>query len=201
MTEKERMLSGKLYSSDDPELKSDKDRSRQLVHSFNSTTNDQQAYRTELLKQILGGTGESFYIEPPFHCDYGGNIYIGDNFYANFDCIILDVARVFIGDNCFLGPRVSIYTPVHPFVPEIRNMGIELGREVHIGNNVWLGGGVTVNPGVTIGDNTIIGSGSVVTRDIPANVIAAGNPCRVIREINDEDKAYWKKQLEEYRNS
>ena len=201
MTEKERMLAGKLYNSMDPELRADVLRSRQLIQSFNSATFEQQDYRRELLKQILGGTGERFYIEPPFHCDYGGNIYIGENFYANFDCIILDVARVFIGDNCFFGPKVSIYTPVHPYTPEIRNSGLELGREVHIGNNVWLGGGVTVNPGVTIGDNTIIGSGSVVTRDIPANVIAAGSPCRVIREINDKDKAYWEKQLEEYRNS
>ncbi len=183
MTEKEKMLSKMMYDPRDPELQADADRSRKLTRLFNTTTEEQKQYRTELLKELFGSTGEHIYVEPPFRCDYGSNTYIGENFYANFDCIILDVAKVTIGKNCLLGPRVCIYTPCHPIDPDERNTGREYGLPVTIGDNVWIGGSAVINPGVTIGNNVVIGSGSVVTHDIPDNVVAAGNPCKIIRPI------------------
>lgn len=191
MTEKEKMLAEELYDPRDEELRQDAARSRRLTRLFNSTTEEQKEYRVMLLKELFGSTGEHIHIEPPFHCDYGKNIYIGENFYANFDCIILDVAEVYIGNDCLFGPRVSIYTPNHPIDAEVRSTGVEYGKSVHIGDKVWIGGSAVINPGVTIGKNTIIGSGSVVTKNIPPNVIAAGNPCRVIRPITDTDRKYW----------
>ena len=201
MTEKEKMLSQGLYSSHDAELKKDAMRSRRLTRLYNSTTEDEREYRLQLLKELFGSTGEHISVEPPFRCDYGSNTYIGENFYANFDCIILDVAKVFIGDNCFFGPRVCVFTPAHPIDAEVRNTGIEYGKEIHIGNNVWVGGNTVINPGVTIGNNVVIGSGSVVTKDIPDNVVAVGNPCKVIRPITDKDKKFWTDKLNEYKNS
>ena len=183
MTQKERMLAGMLYSSRDDELREMAKKSRYLTRLINSTTEEEIQRRNDLFRELLGGTGKKFHIEPPFRCDYGCNIYIGESFYANFDCIILDVAEVHIGDNCFFGPRTSIYTPNHPTDVEIRNKAVEYAQKVIIGNNVWLGGNVVINPGVTIGNNVIIGSGSVVTHDIPDNVVAAGNPCKIIRPI------------------
>ena len=188
MTEKEKMLAGMLYDCHDPELRDDAARSRMLTRLFNTTTEEQKEYRISLLKQLFGSTGEHIHIEPPFRCDYGCNIFIGEKFYANFDCIILDVARVTIGKNCLFGPRVCVYTPCHPIDPDERNTGLEYGKAVTIGDNVWIGGSAVINPGVTIGNNVVIGSGSVVTHDIPDNVVAAGNPCRVIRPITEEDK-------------
>ena len=201
MTEKEKMLSQGLYSPNDDELKKDAMRSRRLTRLYNSTTEDEREYRLQLLKELFGSTGEHISVEPPFRCDYGSNTYIGENFYANFDCIILDVAKVFIGDNCFFGPRVCVFTPAHPIDAEVRNTGIEYGKEIHIGNNVWVGGNTVINPGVTIGNNVVIGSGSVVTKDIPDNVVAVGNPCKVIRPITDKDKKFWTDKLNEYKNS
>lgn len=201
MTEKEKMLSQGLYSPNDDELKKDAMRSRRLTRLYNSTTEDEREYRLQLLKELFGSTGEHITVEPPFRCDYGSNTYIGENFYANFDCIILDVAKVFIGDNCFFGPRVCVFTPAHPIDAEVRNTGIEYGKEIHIGNNVWVGGNTVINPGVTIGNNVVIGSGSVVTKDIPDNVVAVGNPCKVIRPITDKDKKFWTDKLNEYKNS
>ena len=195
MTEKEKMLAGLLYDPRDPELIQDAARSRRLTRLFNNTTEEQIGYRIRLLKELFGSTGENLYIEPPFRCDYGSNIHIGERFYANFDCIILDVAEVHIGKNCLFGPRVCIYTPCHPIDTDIRNMGIECGKSVVIGDNVWIGGSSVINPGVTIGSNTIIGSGSVVTKDIPDHVIAVGNPCKVLRPITEEDTAQWQKML------
>lgn len=199
-TEKEKMLQEGLYRAGDNELRTDAARSRQLTRLFNQTTEEQQDYRKELLKQMFKATGEDIYIEPPFRCDYGTNTTIGNNFYANFDCVFLDVAPIKIGDNCMFGPKVSLLTPGHPIDAVVRNSGLEFGKAITIGNNVWFGGNVVVNPGVTIGDNTIIGSGAVVTKNIPANVIAGGNPCKIIREITDEDKAYWEKEQEKYWN-
>ena len=132
--------------------------------------------------------GKEFYIEPPFHCDYGYNISIGQNFYSNYNCTILDCAQVTIGNNVLFGPNVSLFTAGDPIHPAPRNEGIEYAFPITIGNNVWIGGGVIVNPGITIGDNVVIGSGSVVTKDIPSNVIAVGNPCKVLKEITDEDR-------------
>lgn len=193
------MLSGILYNSRDKELVDDAMRSRKLTRLFNNTTEEQYSYRSQLLKELFGSTGENIFIEPPFRCDYGSNTYIGENFYANFDCIILDVAEVHIGKNCLFGPRVCIYTPIHPYDAEIRAMGIETAKPVTIGDNVWIGGNAVINPGVKTGNNVIIGSGSVVTKNIPDNVIAAGNPCRVIRPITEEDKKYWQAELEKYK--
>ena len=154
--------------------------------------------REELIRELFGGTGEHFYIEPPFRCDYGSNIYIGENFYTNFDCIILDVCEVHIGDNVMFGPRVCVYTAGHPIDPGVRAEALEFGKPVTIGNNVWVGGNVVINPGLTIGDNVVIGSGSVVTRDIPDGVVAAGNPCRVLRKVTEEDRKYWEAEREKY---
>ncbi|MBS5951266.1 MAG: sugar O-acetyltransferase [Clostridium sp.] len=198
MTEKEKMLSGNLYMANDQELKADVKKSRMLTRLFNNTTEEQKEYRAELLKELFKKTGDNIYIEPSFKCDYGCNISVGNNFYANFDCIILDVCNVDIGENVFFAPRVCIYTAGHPIDAEVRNTGLEFGKPVKIGNDVWVGGNTVINPGVNIGSNVVIGSGSVVTKDIPDNVIAVGNPCRVLREITEEDKIYWEKKKEEY---
>lgn len=197
MTEKELMLAGKLYTARDEELAADCKRSRQLTRLFNNSTEEQGGYRVQLLKELFRKTGENIYIEPPFRCDYGGNITVGENFYANFDCIILDVNEVVIGDNVLFAPRVCVYTAGHPIDAEIRNSGVEFGLKVVIGNDVWIGGSTVINPGVTIGNNVVIGSGSVVTKDIPDGVVAAGNPCRVIRKITEADRLFWKKKVEE----
>lgn len=201
MKEKDRMLAGKLYIAMDEELVNDMKKSRRLTRLYNTTTEEQQDYRKELLKELFESTKENYYIEPPFRCDYGCNISIGNNFYANYDCIILDVNKVVIGDNVFFAPRVSVFTAGHPIDAEIRNMQLEYGKPVFIGNDVWVGGNTVINPGVTIGDNVVIGSGSVVTKDIPSGVVAAGNPCRVIRKINEEDKKYWEQLKNEYYES
>ncbi|CAM3258241.1 sugar O-acetyltransferase [Vagococcus fessus] len=190
-TEKEKMLAGDMYMANDQELRDDFFACRHLTRLFNQTKETELEERTKLLKKLLKNTGSEFYIEPPFRCDYGKNISIGENFYANFDCIMLDVANITIGDNVMFAPRVSLFTAGHPLDAEIRNSGLEFGSEIKIGNNVWIGGNTTVNPGVTIGNNVVIGSGSVVTKDIPENSIAAGNPCRVLRDVSDEDKKYW----------
>ena len=196
MTEKERMLSGKLYKAQDKELAQMYDKSRILQHRFNNSLDREE--RKHILKELLGKTGTNYYMEPPIYFDYGSNIYLGENFYANFDLLILDVNKVTIGDNVMIGPRVSILTAGHPIVKEIRNTGLEFGYPITIGNDVWIGGNVTINPGVTIGDNVVIGSGSVVTKDIPSGVVACGNPCKVLRKITKEDLDYWQKQADEY---
>lgn len=150
----------------------------------------------ELIRDILGKSGIGIHIEVPFHCDYGKNIEVGNNFFANYNCIILDCGKVIIGNNVLFAPNVSLYTAGHPIHPDSRNSGYEYGISISIGNNVWLGGNVVVNPGVHIGNNVVIGSGSVVTKDIPDNVIAVGNPCKVIREITEEDRKYYYKSYE-----
>jgi len=177
------MLAGELYSAQAPELRRDFMRPHKLTRMFNETTEEDSGHRTEILKQLFGYVGKEVYIEPPFRCDYGFNIYAGDHFYANYDCIILDVCRVNIGENVLFGPRVCLYTATHPIDPEIRRSGLEYGKPVTIGDNVWIGGNVVINPGVTIGNDTVIGSGSVVTGDIPGGVIAAGNPCRILKKV------------------
>lgn len=199
MTEKERMLKGLCYSClSDDELEADKKRCRLALARFNSIPYDESGERMKILKDLLGGTKGDVYIEPPFYCDYGKNIFVGENFYANFSLHILDCARVTIGDNVLLGPMCGIYAAGHPIDAGVRSTSLEYGKEIVIGNDVWIGGSVTINPGVKIGSNVVIGSGSVVTKDIPDNCIAFGNPCTVHREISDEDKKYWKKQEEDY---
>ena len=198
MTEKERMLSGKLYIAQGDEIVNGILRARKLVREFNDS--DEMAFerRDEILRELFGHIGEGSSLNPPFRCDYGSNISVGDHFFANYDCIFIDVCPITIGDNVFFGPRVCLYTAGHPIDADVRNMNLEYGKPITIGNNVWFGGNVVVNPGVTIGDNVVIGSGSIVTKDIPSGVIAAGNPCRVLREITDADKEYWTKLKDEY---
>lgn len=186
MTEKEKMLSGELYRPEDEALSALRDEARNLCYVFNQTNENQKAYRRQIIHKLLGQVGENVNIHPSFHCDYGFPITVGDNFYANYDCIILDVCPVTIGDNVMLGPRVCIYTAEHPLDAAVRASGVESGKPVTIGNNVWIGGNTIINPGVKIGHNTVIGSGSVVTKDIPDNVIAAGNPCRILRTLTKE---------------
>ena len=201
MTEKELMLSGQLYVANDAELAKDNAKARRLTRLINTATEEQAEYRLQLFRELLGNIGQTFWIEPPFRTDYGCNTYIGDNFYANYDCIFIDVAPIHIGNNVFFGPRVCLYTAGHPVDAEVRNTQLEYGKSIKIGNDVWIGGNTVVNPGVTIGDNVVIGSGSVVTKDIPGDVIAAGVPCRVIRKITEEDKQYWKQQADQYRRN
>ncbi|MCX6022172.1 MAG: sugar O-acetyltransferase [Chloroflexi bacterium] len=183
-TEREKMLAGELYNASDPELVALSKRARRLTRLFNATTEEESERRSALLRELFGAVGGAF-IEPPFHCDYGGQIRVGVNFFMNFGGVILDGAVVEIGDNVMCGPGVHIYTAYHPLPAAERIKGPELAAPVRIGDNVWLGGGVIILPGVTIGDNTTIGAGSVVTRDIPAHVLAVGNPCRVIRRLDE----------------
>ena len=183
MTEKEKMLNGEYYDPMDYELKRDRMEARKLLHTFNHSQPAEGIRRKEILKTLFGKSGNELFAEPPFYCDYGYNIEVAENFYANFDCVILDVNKVIIGDNVQLGPGVHIYTAKHPTDPEERLQKTENSEQVEIGNNVWIGGGAIICPGVKIGSNTTIGAGSVVTNDIPANVLAVGNPCKVISKV------------------
>lgn len=196
MTEKERMLAGKLYRANDPELIAGDRRKWELTRRLDQTTDPEEV--RSILRELLGSIGPDFWIQPPFYCDYGSNIHIGDHFYANYGCVILDPGEVTIGDHVFLAPRVSIYTAAHPIDAGVRNAELEYAKPVRIGSSVWIGGNTVINPGVTIGDNVVIGSGSVVTKDIPSGVIAVGNPCRVLRQISDQDRTYWEAQAAAY---
>lgn len=198
MNEKELMLKGELYTCNDPELKKLCNKKWEAIQAFNNARWDENEKRCEIIRNLFEKTGNHFYITPPFYCDYGCNISIGENFYANADCIILDVNKVKIGNNVLFAPRVCVYTAAHPIDADIRNEGLEFGLEVTIGDNVWIGGSTVINPGVTIGNNVVIGSGSVVTRNIPDNVVAVGNPCRVLRPITDQDKLYWEEKKKQY---
>lgn len=198
MSEKERMLAGRLYIADDPELKEGFMRRRRLLHEIDHLEWDDLDGRMRLMKELFGQMGEGSYVEMPFHCDYGSNIRVGKNFYANTGCIFLDVAPIAIGDNVFFGPRIGLYTPYHPIDAQVRNAQLEGGKPITIGSNVWLGGDVTVLPGVTIGSNVVIGAGSVVAKDIPSNAVAVGNPCKVVRAITDEDRVYWEAKAAQY---
>lgn len=183
MSEKEKMLSGQIYNAADEELIKERERCKCLCHQYNSLSPELVDERKNLIMQILGKTGESFLIEQNFWCDYGYNIEIGENFYVNHNCVMLDCAKITFGDNVFIAPNCGFYTAGHPLDTETRNKGLEFAKPINIGNNVWIGGGVTVLPNVTIGDNVVIGAGSVVTKSIPANTVAVGNPCRVIKQI------------------
>lgn len=184
MNEKEKMLNGLLYDANyDKSLIDERIKCKSLCYEYNNLHPEQLEERKNIIKQILGKTKENFLIEQPFICDYGYNIEIGDNFYANHNLIILDPAKVTFGDNVFIGPNCAFYTPLHPLDAETRNKGLETAKPIKVGNNVWFGGNVVVLPGVTIGDNAVIGAGSVVIKDIPANVLAVGNPCKPVKEI------------------
>ena len=187
MTEKEKMLSGKLYSAVDPVLLRELNMTKDIVHRYNALMPSQTEERLAILKSLLGHIADDeIIINQPFYCDSGAQISVGKRFFANFHFTVLDEARVSIGDDCFIGPNVSIYTACHSTDPRERSTRQEWAEPVSIGNNVWIGGGVTILPGVTIGNDVTIGAGSVVTKDIPGNVVAAGNPCRIIRQLDKE---------------
>ncbi len=180
-----KMLAGELYRAYDTELMAARRRARRLTRLYNQTTEEESERRLQLLAELFGRIGAGVEIEPPFACDYGANIHAGEMLYLNFGCVLLDCARVDIGDNVQIGPGVHIYTAHHPTDPAVRVSGLELATPVRIGNRVWIGGGTIICPGVTIGDDTTIGAGSVVVKDVPAGVIAVGNPCRVLRRLNE----------------
>lgn len=190
-TEKEKMLARNLYKASDPELTKEREFAKEILFDFNNVRPAEIEKRNKLITKLLGKTSATFHIEPPFHCDYGYNIEIGENFYANYNLVILDCAKVIIGDNVLIAPNVGIYAAGHPLHFELRIEEYEFALPITIGNNVWLGGNVVINPGVKIGDNSVIGSGSIVTKDIPANVLAFGNPCKVVRQITGDDKKIW----------
>ncbi len=167
-SEKEKMLSGKLYRAHDQELEEERKRARLLIHQYNQLAPSETTQQQMIIRELVGTCGKQLLIEAPFRCDYGYNIHLGENFYSNFNLVILDCAEVRIGNNALIGPDVGIYTAGHPVHPELRNKGYEFAFPVKIGNSVWIGGHVVINPGVTIGDNVVIGSGSVVTKDIPS---------------------------------
>jgi maltose O-acetyltransferase len=186
-TAKQKMLAGDMYQANDPQLVAERLAAQELLFDLNALHPRATDQKEALLRQLLGATGSRFHIELPFRCDYGYNISLGENFYANYSCTILDCAPVTIGDNVLLAPNVSLFTAGHALHPTPRTQEWEFARPITIGNNVWLGGNVVVTPGVRIGDNSVIGAGSVVTRDVPANVVAVGNPCRVLRAITEDD--------------
>ena len=184
MSEKEKMLAGEIYDANyDKELIEDRYKAKNLCHEFNNLKPSDIEAREKIIKKLFGKTGQQILIEQNFWCDYGYNIFVGENFYMNHNCIILDAGRVEFGNNIFIAPNCAFYTAGHPIEPEIRNRGLEYAKPIKVGNNVWIGGNVTVLPGITIGDNVTIGAGSVVVKDIPSNVVAVGNPCKVIKEI------------------
>lgn len=188
MSEKEKMLNGEYYISWDEDLTTEREKAKDLLFELNNLKPSLRTEREKIIHKLFERTGKNCWIESPFNCDYGYNISVGDNFYTNTNCCILDCAKVTIGSNVWIGPNVGIYTPEHAFDSEERTKGYEHALLVEIGNNVWICGGVTITGGVKIGSNTIIGAGSIVTKDIPNNVIAAGNPARIIRKITEQDK-------------
>jgi maltose O-acetyltransferase len=186
-TEKEQMLRGELYDAADPELVAEREEARTLTRRYNQTAPGDGENRRALLEDLLDSLGDDCHIEPPFRCDYGYNIHLGENFYANFDCVILDVCRVDIGRNCQISPGVHIYTATHPVDADERVEGLEYGKPVTVGDNVWIGGRAVLNPGVSVGDNAVVASGAVVTEDVPDDVVVQGNPATITTEIHSDD--------------
>jgi len=183
-SERSKMLAGEMYDPLDPELVAGRERARDLCQALNATREAEQDARRRLLSELFGAGGGSVWMQPPFFCDYGTNIFLGERVFFNFNCVVLDVCPIHIGDYTLFGPAVQIYTPMHPFNAAQRRKE-EFGKPVEIGSDVWVGGGAIILPGVRIGSRAVIGAGSVVTRDVPDGVFAAGNPCRAIREITE----------------
>ena len=188
VTEKQKMLASKMYNAADPELTAERQRARDLCRQLNSLPHSEQIQRDRIIRELLGDTGDEIWIETPFYCDYGANITLGRKVFFNFNCVVLDPAPVTIGSNVLFGPAVQIYTATHPIDAFERRTWREYARPVAIGSDVWVGGGAIINPGVSIGSRSVIGAGSVVTRNIPADVFAAGNPCRIIRRLDKPEQ-------------
>ena len=189
---KEKMHTGDLYLPGDEEIMKEQMVYQDLLFEYNNTRTSEQEKRTELLKKMLGDCGENVYIEAPFYSNFGGHhCHFGKMVYANYGLTCVDDTHIYIGDYTMIGPNVTIATAGHPILPELRQQGYQYNMPVHIGKNCWLGAGVIVLPGITIGDNVVIGAGSIVTKDLPSNVVAVGNPCRVMREVNEHDKEYY----------
>lgn len=194
MTQKERMLKGMIYNPGDKEIMDEQFPYLDLLGEFNALPSSAVKEREELMKKMFASCGENCYIQPPFYANWSGhNIHMGNNVYANFNLTVVDDGDVYIGDSVMFGPNVTIATAGHPIEVSLRKKALQYNMPVHIGNNTWIGAGVIILPGVTIGDNSVIGAGSVVTKDVPANVIAVGNPCKVMREISERDKEYYYK--------
>ncbi len=194
MTDYEKLHSGDIYNPSDDTIFEEQIKCLDRLYYFNATRPTEMQKREKMLKEMLAEVGENCYIEPPFHSNWGGkNVHLGKNVYFNFNVTMVDDTHIYIGDCTMLGPNVVIATAGHPILPELREKALQFNLPVHIGKNCWLGAGVIVLPGVTIGDNTVIGAGSVVTKDIPANVVAVGNPCKVLREISEHDKEFYYK--------
>ena len=191
---KEKMHSGMLYNCSDEELLKEQMGYLDTLYEFNSTRPTEQKKRQELLKEMFAEIGEGCYIEPPFHANFGGHhVHFGNYVYANFNLTMVDDTHIYVGDSTMFGPGVIVATAGHPILPELREKVYQFNMPVHIGKNCWIGAGAIILPGITIGDNTVIGAGSVVTKDIPSGVVAVGNPCREVREINDKDREYYYK--------
>lgn len=189
-SEREKMLAGELYNPLDAELAQARDRARDLCQDLNATREQQQDERRRILCDLFGAGGDDVWMQPPFYCDYGSNIHLGKKCFFNFNCVVLDVCAVTVGDHVLFGPAVQIYTATHPLDAELRRSQ-ESGKPISIGSDAWIGGGAIICPGVNIGSRSVIGAGSVVTRDVPSDVFAAGNPCRVVRRLDVQagDKA------------
>lgn len=184
-SEKEKMIAGELYDPLDPQLSEERLRARILLKELNDLSEKRSEEMYTIIRELIPNAGEGLWLQPPFYCDYGTNIHLGDRVFFNFNCVVLDVAPVTIGSRTLFGPNVQVYTATHPMNHKERASGLELGKPINIGEDVWIGGSVVICPGVSIGHRSVIGAGSVVTRDIPADVFAAGNPCRVIRSLKD----------------
>ena len=197
-SEEDVLLAGKLYYSPEPTLVKLRNRAKELCYQYNITAPSQQAQRDEILNQLIDCPTKDAYIELPTRMDIGSHIHVGKHFYANYDCFFLDDGLIRIGDNVMLGPRVSLYTAGHPIDAAIRNEDLEYGRPITIGSDVWIGGNAVILPGVTIGSNVVIGAGSIVTKDIPDDVIVAGNPARILRAITAEDTHKWQLEKDHY---
>lgn len=194
---KYRMQNQKLYCCEDERLMKEQLQCLDMVHDYNNLKPSQQKEKQEMLKNMFAEIGDNCYMETPFYANWGGkNVHIGDHFYSNYNLMLVDDGKITIGDNVMIGPNVILCSATHPISPNLRAKGIEYNMPVKIGNKVWIGGNVVVMPGVTIGDNSIIGAGSVVTKNIPANVVAFGNPCKVHREITQDDEIYYNKNCE-----
>ena len=192
MENKERMFTGDLYLPNDAAITEEQNTCLELLYTFNQTRPSEQEKRNQLLKQMFAEIGENCYIEPPFHANFGGkHVHFGKNVYANFNLTMVDDGHIYVGDYTMFAPGVIVATAGHPILPELRETVYQYNMPVHIGKNCWIGAGAIILPGVTIGDQVVVGAGSVVTKDLPSNVVAVGNPCRVIREINEHDRVYY----------